>query len=143
MTDVAAHTQIAQHRYTIHFPGHAHREGDPHYRAFEAYRRKLEGTPAWVCRVGAHLGDFSECDHDRPLELHHAVIEFALANAVELSAIQQDFPDVQTEEALASFVESDRNLMVLCAFHHRGHAGVHTASYADWEASLYIKGLLT
>jgi len=73
MTDIVpAHEGVISHRYHVHYPAHAPRESDPHYRAFEAFRKTLQGTDRWVCHVGRHLEDFSRCDRENPLELHHA-----------------------------------------------------------------------
>ncbi len=144
MTDqIAAHDQKITHSYTVHYPEHSARADDPHYAAFEAYRKSIQGTDKWKCAVGVLLDDFSECSLDQPLELHHSVIEFATANEVDLAAIEKDFPQITDEASLAAFVESEGNTTILCVFHHRGRGGVHTASYADFEAEKYVKGLIS
>lgn len=140
---VTAHEQKVTHSYSVHFPDHAARAHDPHYTAFESLRRALEKTPQWQCAIGAELSDFSACDTAHPLELHHSIVEFAVANEVDLTAIGHDFPEIKTEDDLQAFLESGRNVQVLCQFHHRGHGGIHVASYADYEAEKYVKGLIT
>lgn len=142
MSDVVkAHDQKVTHNYTIHFPAHEPRTGDPHYAAFEAFKKRTKATAQ--CAIGARFNDFSQCTLDKPLEVHHKIIEFAVQNEVDLKALEIDFPDVQTEEELAKFVESDANFEWLCVFHHRGHGGAHTAAYADFEAQMYVKGLIS
>ncbi len=140
---VPAHIQKVTHSYFLSFPAHLPRAEDPHYRAFNALRKKLKDTPAWVCAMGAQRGDFSDCDLGHPLELHHSVIEFALTNEVDLAAIGHDFPQITDEEELAVFAESTLNVQVLCLYHHRGHGGIHVAAYADYEAEKYVRGLIT
>lgn len=142
MTD--SHSQSVTHRYTIHYPEHSAREDDPHYKDFDHLRKTLKkDTAKWKCEVGAHRGDFTECDNTKPLELHHAHIEFALANNVDLKWLSHDYPGVDTPEEVGQWVESANNLMVLCAYHHRGSGGIHVASSADFEAQRYVRGLIS
>lgn len=142
-TDIPAHEQAITHRYSIRFPEHSARASDPHYRLFEEVRRHWQKTDRWHCAVGVRLGSFDECDTTHPLELHHAHLEFALANEVDLALVTRDFPDIANEDELQAWIESEANLIVLCAFHHRGHGGVHVVSASDWEAEKYIRGLIT
>ena len=139
MTD--AHDQKVTHSYTIRFPAHEPRETDPHYRDFDAYRRRTKGTAR--CQFAVQAGDDSECDHEHPLELHHAHIEFALQNAVDLARLERDYPGVSDPDTVGAWVESATNLMWLCRFHHRGHGGVHCATASDFEAEHYVRGLIS
>jgi hypothetical protein len=138
---VAAHGQAITHRYTVAYPDHAPRTEDPHYKDFEAYRKRTKD--AAVCMIGAHRGDFSECDHGHPLELHHAHVEFAMQNGVDLAWLERDYPGVSNADAVGAWVESAENLEWLCLRHHRGHGGVHTASAADYEAERYVRNLIS
>lgn len=135
-----AHNQQETHRYVVRYPEHEPREHDPHYRDFEAYRRAHVATAK--CAVGEHRDDFSECDGEHPLELHHAHIEFALQNGVDLAWLERDYPGVSDPDAVGAWVESGANLEFLCRTHHRGAGGVHNASASDFEAERYVKGLI-
>lgn len=137
---VAAHDQAETHHYTVHFPPHPARTDDPHYRDFEAYRRRTKDTAQ--CVIGAHRGDFSECSLDKPLELHHAHVEFSLQNGVDLAWLEKDYPGISDPNTIGAWVESADNLLWLCEFHHRGHGGVHVASASDFEAEKYVRGLI-
>ena len=64
-------------------------------------------------------------------------------NSVDLAALQVDFPDLTDMAKVGEWAESDANFMFLCARHHRSFGGVHHASAADWEASLYVQNLLS
>ena len=137
-----AHDQQVTHRYLIHYPAHAPREGDPHYRAFNAYHRAHAASA--TCYVGDRIG-YGSCSPG-PLELHHAHVEFSLQNGVDPVALAVDVPHLSpdaTEEQIAEWVESDENFRWLCVFHHRGHGGAHTAAHSDWEAGLYVRGLIS
>lgn len=137
MSEVAAHDQAVTHRYVVHYPAHAPRPEDPHYIDFEHYRQATKKTAR--CYVGERVGPES-CAGE--LELHHAHIEFALQQGVSFAALERDYPGISNPDQVGAWVESDANLRWLCVFHHRGHAGAHTAAHADWEAQLYVPHLI-
>lgn len=161
-----AHRQTVSHRYTLAYPAHPPRESDPHYAAFHAYHRRTR--PQATCYVGDRIG-YDGCSpsvpdsvtfahwkpdaanphyHVQPsalvpgLELHHRVIEFALVNGVDLTALRIDFPDIADEAALQAWVESEANFIWLCMGHHRGFGGAHVIDAANWEAQLYVPKLI-
>ena len=134
-----SHDQKVTHRYLLHFPAHDPRETDVHYVDFEHYRRKTHATAK--CAIGEHRNDFSECHGG--LELHHARVEFALQNGIDLAWLEKDYPGISDPEQVGAWVESAENLEWLCEFHHRGHGGVHVASASDFEAQKYVRGLIS
>ena len=133
-----AHDQKVTRSYTVHYPEHLPRKSDPHYRDFDAYRRRTKKTAK--CSIGEHRNDFSECAGS--LELHHSHIEFSLQNGVDLKWLEKDYPGVSDPNKVGEWVESALNLLWLCEFHHRGHGGVHVASSSDFEAEKYVRGLI-
>lgn len=144
MTDVVpAHDQRITHRYLIHYPEHAPREQDSHYVDFRAYKalRKKNGTLICDFAVEHRGGDASECDLSLPLECHHRVIEFSLQNGVDLALLEHDYPGVSSM-GVGKWIEQAPNLELLCVAHHRGPGGVHVASYSDFTASAYVRGLI-
>jgi hypothetical protein len=122
----------------MHYPAHPPRKTDPHYKDFDSFRRRTHASAQ--CAIGAHRQDFSECAGQ--LELHHAHIEFALQNGIDLAWLEQDYPGVSNPDQVGAWIESADNLLWLCEFHHRGHGGVHVASAADFEAEKYVRGLI-
>lgn len=139
---VAAHQLTVSRHYTIHYPAHEPRAHDPHYAAFEAFRRHhREGA---ACYVGARAGH-AQCTGG--LELHHDGLEFAVANAADSQALHQDYPEISadaTADEVAQWIESSPSeFRWLCVFHHRGRGGAHVAAHADWQAQLYVPGLIT
>jgi hypothetical protein len=147
MTDdkiVAAHVQAHTSHYDVHYPPHPAREDDPHYADFSHLHREWKKDPEkWQCAIGKHRGDFSECSLDKPLELHHAHVEFSLQNGVDLAWLEVDYPGISSQDKVGAWVESPANLMVLCVAHHRGPGGVHVASASDFEASKYVRKLIS
>jgi hypothetical protein len=138
--EVAAHDQISSHKYTVHYPPHFPREGDPHYKDFNAFHRKYHKTAQ--CDIGLHRNDFSECDLGHPMELHHRHIEFALQNGVDLKWLEVDYPGVSNADEVGAWVETGENFVWYCQRHHRGHGGAHVATAADFEAEKYVRGLI-
>jgi hypothetical protein len=136
---VKGHPQPITHHYVMHYPDHAPRKDDPHYKDFEAYHRKTK--PTAKCEVGAKRNDFTECAGE--LELHHSHVEFALANGVDLKWLEVDYPGISNPDEVGAWVETAANLEWLCEFHHRGHGGVHVASASDFTAEEYVRGLIT
>lgn len=153
-TAVAAHQAAQSHHYMMHFPPHPARTSDPHYVDFNAYHRAHRATAR--CYIGERIG-FGDCmdaqmrpapppaaGGEQPgLELHHAHVEFSLQNGVDLAALEKDYPGISDPSQVGAWIETDQNFRWLCAWHHRGGSGAHTASHSDWEASQYVQGLIT
>lgn len=135
---VAAHDQTVTNRYVVHYPPHPPRKDDPHYKDFEAFRRRTKATAR--CQFAIDAGDDSECGGG--LELHHGHIEFSLQNGVDLARLEHRYPGISDPSQVGAWVESAENLMWLCELHHRGHGGIHHASASDWEAEHFVKGLI-
>ena len=146
MTDqkiTPAHIQKFTHSYSIAYPDHAPREGDPHYIDFHHIQREWKKDPEkWRCQYGVDRNDFTECDLTLPLEIHHGHVEFALMNLIDFGLLEIRYPGISDPNALGAWVESAENLVVYCAKHHRGHSGVHNASAADFEAAHFIRNLI-
>jgi hypothetical protein len=119
-----AHWQSERTAYGAWYPAHAPRESDSHYRLFEHARKRLiaTGVGCWRCGSKEHL------------EAHHAQCEFAVANGVDYTKLAADFPEyhLDSEEAFLAWVESEGNLLMLCADCHRGPTGIHHVPYPCW-----------
>lgn len=140
MADVVpAHDQAVTRHYTLHYPAHPPRKGDPHYKDFNAFHRKTRATAK--CAIGLHRNDFSECEGQ--LELHHSHVEFSLQNGVDLAWLETDYPGISDPDSVGAWVESADNLEWLCEAHHRGHGGVHVVAASDFEAERYVRGLIS
>ncbi len=153
MSDIVpAHSQTVTNVYTVLYPDHYPRQEDPHYHAFEAWRKAHIAEA--VCFVGRRVG-FDECADaqgnpipvqppvdGKGIELHHHWLEFAVINAAYLKALQIDFPDLTTPERAAIWAETDANFLFLCVKHHRAGAGAHKIDYANFCAEEYVRNLI-
>jgi hypothetical protein len=150
---VAAHQAIQTHHYLVHFPPHPARTSDPHYADFNAYHQAHRAAAR--CYIGERIG-YGDCmdaqlrpvpapasGQQAGLELHHSVVEFSLQQGVDLAALEHDYPGISDPAQVGAWIETDANFRWLCAWHHRGAAGAHTASHSDWSASQYVQGLIT
>jgi hypothetical protein len=135
----AAHNRRVTHSYVMHYPEHAPSEQDPHYRDFEAYRRATHAQAR--CAFAVEIGSTAECAGG--LELHHSHVEFSLQNGIDLGVLEAHYPGISDPAQVGAWVESAANLQWLCAGHHRGHGGVHSAAASDYEASMFVRGLIT
>lgn len=141
---VDAHEQTFTHSYEVHYPDHEPREDDPHYHDFREYKRRRRDNGTYRCDFAHEYrdGDTSECDTEHPLECHHSHIEFAMTNAVDLALLEDDYPGV-SKNTIGEWIDTAPNLELLCRRHHRGHTGKHCATAADFEATKYIRGLIS
>lgn len=141
---VTAHVQKISHGYSITYPEHGPRESDPAYSDFHAFKKNRVKADTYFCDFATEFrdGDYSECTPDKPLEAHHKHIEWAMLNEVDLSLLEEQYPGVSAM-GVGKWVESAANLELLCIWHHRSHAGKHTAAFADFEAQKDIRKLIS
>lgn len=141
---VAAHDQKITHNYSITYPEHGPREKDPAYADFHKFKQNRRDAGTYYCDFAHEFrdGDTSECTLDKPLEAHHKHIEWAMLNEVDLKLLEEQYPGVSSME-VGAWVESAENLELLCVWHHRSHAGKHTAAFADFEAQKDIRKLIS
>lgn len=135
-----AHTQSVTLHVHEYYPAHEPRASDPHYHLFHEVREKLRQLgklKCWVCGKDERAAG-------QPIELHHSIIEFALANGVDVAKFAHLYPEfnVTDEATFVAFVESEGNLLPLCKLHHTGVEGIHLLPYPCWRAlSVWKDGL--
>lgn len=144
MNDIPAHDQKFTHSYIVIYPTHAPRSSDPHKRDFDSWKQDRRHAGTYYCDFAQEHrgGDTSECDMKHPLEAHHKVVELAMMNEIDFKLLEKDYPGVSNPDAAGEWIDSDKNLILLCTFHHRGPMGVHCASYSDYGSTYYIRNLI-
>lgn len=125
----AAHQQKSSATWLAYYPDHAPRSDDPHYSLFEAARAEMikTGQGCWRCRNLLHL------------EAHHAMLEFAVINGIDLARFHVDFPSIDSIEELREWAAGPGNLEILCRDCHRGVYGVHSVPYPAWVWARWAK----
>ena len=72
------------------------------------------------------------------METHHYRFEWASQFGLDLKKVEGDFPDLTNRKALAEWVDSEGNMLVLCAAHHRAkYVGIHEITYPAWLLQRY------
>jgi hypothetical protein len=130
--DTPAHDQQETIHLLRHYEAHHPRKGDPYYPLFEKAKRKIKAQGQWKCALAVlESGDCSG-----PLTLHHAGIEYATQNSIDLAKINALLGLDLDLDGFRQWVEEIGNLEVLCTGHHlQGHPfSVHQIPHADWDA---------
>ena len=115
---------------TVAYPPHDPRKASSAYRKLHKLLVVTRDEPCWICGVRHSDGG--------AMETHHAHCEWAAVNGVDLGKIMADFPSVHDEASLRAWLDSEGNMLVLCAADHRGaYTGIHMVSYPAWILQRY------
>lgn len=114
----------------VAYPKHEPRSASPTYKKTHRHLVYDLDAPCWTCGIRHSQGG--------AMETHHAHFEWASQNGLDLSKVTADWPDITDRDKLAEWVDSEGNMLVLCAVHHRGqHTGIHAISYPAWLLQRY------
>lgn len=114
----------------IAYPKHEPRKASSTYRKTHKHLVYTLDAPCWICGIKHSEGG--------AMETHHAHFEWASQNGLDLEKVTKDWPDLTDRDKLAEWVDSEANMLVLCAAHHRGkHTGIHEISYPAWLLQRY------
>lgn len=139
----------------VWYPPHAPRTETPEYKQIHHNLVVELDLPCLVCGVrNSTLSSPTNKVGAKQMETHHHVIEWALANAIDLGKFNDrvwpllqkrhgadKYPEPFTQQQLLDFVDhGEDNLWVLCDVHHR-HAlyGIHSITGPIWGAQDLIK----
>ena len=134
----AAHHTTQTLRIEFFYPEHAPRERDPHYHVFNETRRRLKRLGALKCWI-----DNADCRGS--IELHHSLVEFSLANIVDVDHFRALYPEfhIESDAAFLDWINAEANLLPLCSLHHRGVLGIHSVLYSGWVVQRFMKAGVT
>lgn len=120
----------------IFYPPHDPRKASSEYRHVHHKLVVEMDEPCWICGIRHSQGG--------AMETHHAEMEWAAERAFEndqemLAALVADFKlKLDAPEDLRKWLDSEGNMLVLCATHHRGaRTGIHMISYPAWKLQRY------
>ena len=148
------------------YPPHPPRKASALYDRTHHELVVVEDRPCAVCGVrNSTLGNPAQNKVGaKALETHHALIEWAGANAIDWDKLAADHPDLTNLTALAGayhahllangsfggtldpaivtqFVDSADQMLVICDLDHRGaRRGVHMITGPVWELQRYERG---
>ena len=120
------------------YPEHDPRKASSLYRVTHRVLVVERDEPCWICGIKHSQGG--------AMETHHAELEWAAEKAFEddpemLHALVSDLHEKiigESPEAVREFLDSEGNMLVLCAEHHRGpYTGIHSITYPVWKLQRY------
>lgn len=114
----------------VAYPKHEPRTASATYRKTHHHLIYDLDAPCWTCGIRHSTGG--------AMETHHAHFEWASQNGLDLAKVTADWPSITDRQKLAEWVDSEGNMLVLCAAHHRAqHTGIHMISYPAWLLQRY------
>lgn len=114
----------------VAYPLHEPRTASPTYRRTHKHLIYQLDAPCWICGIRRSQGG--------QMETHHCHFEWASQFGLDLAKVTADWPDITDRDRLAKWVDSEANMLVLCAQHHRAkYTGVHSIEYPVWLLQRY------
>lgn len=122
----------------VYYPEHDPRKASSTYTKTHHHLVYEMDEPCWICGIRN-----STAPKKGYMETHHQHLEWAAANGVDLAKIVIDFPDIHDTASLRKWLDSEGNMLVLCAKHHRGpRTGIHSITYPAWLLQRYQNGFI-
>lgn len=123
-------------------PPHPPREDTPEYLKTHRFLVETKDSPCEVCGVRkSTLRDAAAnpCGATA-IETHHYPIERSLMDACDPLKVHAQFPEVYDQPTLERFVDSVRNMKVLCSVHHRDpELGIHHLLAQDFAVLPFLR----
>ncbi len=114
----------------VAYPPHPPRKSSRTYVKTHHHLVYVLDAPCWICGVRHSTGG--------AMETHHYRFEWASQFGLDLTKVEADFPDLTDRAKLAEWVDSEGNMLVLCAVHHRAkYEGIHEITYPAWLLQRY------
>ena len=110
------------------YPPHPPRTSTPEYNATH---KLLTHTLDMPCRdCGVRLSTISDLTKNtlgsKQLETHHWPLQREFADAIDPLKVQKEYPEVTDRKSLNNFIDSPKNMLVLCDVDHRSPTrGIH------------------
>lgn len=134
----------------VFYPPHDPRKASPEYVKTHHHLVVVMDEPCWICGVrNSDVQKMSPADRKLwQLETHHFEIEWAMEAAYEgtdpaakemLEKFTADHMEVMDDPArLREYLDSEGNMLILCATHHRGsRTGIHSITHPAWKSQRF------
>lgn len=143
MADLAAHAQKAESTEGLEefYPAHPPRSTTPEYRATHKLLVDTLDTPCRDCGVRkSKLGDPAHNPLGaKQMETHHWPLQREFADALDPVKVGREFPEVTDRESMNKFIDSPKNMLVLCDVDHRSKTrGIHHIDEAVEQAKRFL-----
>lgn len=123
-------------------PPHPPREDTPEYTKTHHFLVNVKDSPCEICGVRKSTLGVPSANPlgASAIETHHYPIERSLADACDPLKVHVAFPEVYDQDTLMRFVDSVRNMKVLCDRHHRdGELGIHHLLAQDFAVLPFLR----
>jgi hypothetical protein len=121
MKFVPEHDEIKQLSELAHYEAHPERTESKLFKQVKEHMHK-ENIPCFI--------NNKYCEGD--VEIHHNIIEYSAASAVDWDKVKQDHPEFTD-------VDQRYQMIALCSKHHRGkYTGIHNVTYPIWILQKYM-----
>jgi hypothetical protein len=121
----------------IYYPAHEPRKASATYHKTHIHLIRELDEPCWICGIrNSDVQKITDPVEKRrwQLETHHDELEWAAVNGVDPTLVMRDWPELTDMAKLREWLDSEGNMLVLCAAHHRGsRTGVHSVTYPAWK----------
>jgi hypothetical protein len=110
------------------YPPHPPRESTPEYNATHKLLTHTLDMPCRDCGVRlSTIGDPTKNPLGaKDLETHHWPLQREFADAIDPVKVQKEYPEVTDRKSLNNFIDSPKNMLVLCDIDHRSKTrGIH------------------
>ena len=110
------------------YPPHPPRSDTPEYSATHKLLAHTLDMPCRDCGVRTStLGDkVTNPLGAKQLETHHWPLQREFADAIDPLKVQKEYPEVTDRKSLNNFIDSPKNMLVLCDVDHRSKTrGIH------------------
>jgi hypothetical protein len=112
------------------YPEHPPRTESALFARTKHHLIKVLNLPCWACGSMEHR------------EVHHYILEWAYAEAVDFEKVKADYPafDWASFKKPSDFIDHEFNMKVLCAPCHRGKGtGIHSEPFPIWAVRRYLR----
>ena len=125
-----AHAQVDEETKGLleFYPEHPPRADTPEYRATHKLLTHTLDQPCRDCGVRlSTLGDPTQNPLGaKQMETHHWPLQREFADALDPAKVHREFPEVTDRHSLNMFIDSPKNMLVLCDVDHRSPTrGIH------------------
>lgn len=123
------------------FPAHPPRADTPEYHATHKLLVDTLDTPCADCGVRkSTLNDPAQNPHEaKQIETHHYPLQREFADALDPMKVNRDFKEVTDRRSLNLFIDSPKNMLVLCDVDHRSsYRGIHHINASLQAAKKYF-----
>lgn len=108
------------------YPPHPPRSETPEYAATHTLLAHTLDMPCRDCGVRNSTLTTNNPLGAKQLETHHWPLQREFADAIDPLKVQKEYPEVTDRKSLNNFIDSPKNMLVLCDVDHRSKTrGIH------------------